>query len=160
MRQMLIVGLLTTVFGTAACGGRSASANTPSSNTDDRLTSATITFSSLEDGKDAKSAVNVQLVRNGNELAADATSSGSEFDDKTTAPPVAMAIRGPFTRQDASSGQLRLRLTPDGDDTWTFNVNLALRYADQTQQNYTWQSVRLDEKSADRTLVLTGALAP
>jgi hypothetical protein len=53
-----------------------------------------------------------------------------------------------------------LRLTPDGDDTWTFDVQLALRYADETQQSYRWQSVRLDEKAPERTLVLAGAQQP
>jgi hypothetical protein len=73
------------------------------------------------------------------------------------AAPLAMTIRGPFAKQDTGSGQLRLRLTPDGDDTWTFDVGLALRFADETQRNYSWSSIRLDEKAPERTLVLQGA---
>jgi hypothetical protein len=122
-----------------------------------RLSTATLTFRTLEDGKDAKSAVSVQLVRNGNELGADAMTSGTEFDDNTTAAPLIMSVRGPFDRDDTRSGQLRLRLSPDGDDTWTFNVGLTLRFSDETQQNYSWTAVRLDEKAPERTLVLSGA---
>ncbi len=141
-----------------SCATRSSSkATTAASQQAQRLSTATLTFRTLEDGKDAKSTVSVQLVRNGNELGADAMSSGTEFDDNTTAAPLAMMIRGPFDRQDTRSGQLRLRLSPDGNDTWTFNVGLTLRFADESQQNYSWTGIRLDEKAPERTLVLAGA---
>ena len=145
----------------SGCASRSGgtTAGTTSSETE-RLTSATLTFRTLQDGKDQKSSVTVQLVRNGNELGAEASSTGTEFDDNTTASPLVMAIRGPFDRQDARSGQLRLRLTPDGDDTWTFNVGLTLRFANETQQNFSWSAIRLDEKAPERTLVLAGAEVP
>jgi hypothetical protein len=126
--------------------------------TSDRLASATVTFNTLQDGKDAKSAISLQLLRSGNELAADAMSAGTEFDDNSTAAPVALALKAPFGKQDTQAGALRLRLTPDGNDTWTFNVSLSLRFADETQQNYAWAGVRLDEKAPERTLVLQGAL--
>jgi hypothetical protein len=122
-----------------------------------RLTTATLTFRSLDDGKDAKSAVTAQLLRNANELGAETTASGTGFDDNATAAPIVMSLRGPFNRDDTRTGQLRLRLTPDGNDTWTFNVGLTLRYADDSQQNFAWQSIRLDEKAPERTLVLAGA---
>jgi hypothetical protein len=126
--------------------------------TSDRLASATVTFNTLQDGKDAKSAVSLQLLRSGNELAADAMSVGTEFDDDSTAAPVALALKAPFGKPDTQAGALRLRLTPDGNDTWTFNVSLTLRFADETQQHYAWAGVRLDEKAPERTLVLQGAL--
>lgn len=155
MRRLTLSGILSLFVFAAAC----ASHSTPSASTapEKRLASATVTFSSLQDGKDAKSAVSVQLLRSGNELAADGTASGTEFKDNTTAAPLALSIKGPFGRDDSPAAQLRLRLTPDGDDTWTFDVQLALHYADETQQNYRWQSVRLDEKAPERTLVLAGA---
>jgi hypothetical protein len=127
------------------------------SNSPNRLTSASVTFTSLQDGKDEKSAVSVQLLRKGSELAADATSSGTKFNDNAPAAPIALAVKGPFTKDDTEAGSLRLHLTPDGDDTWTFNVRLSLRYADETEQNFAWPSVRLDEKAPDRNLVLSGA---
>jgi hypothetical protein len=157
MSRGLLAALLAVVAVSNACAGRTAPAV---SSANQRLTSATVTFTTLEDGKDAKSAVTVQLLRNGNELGAEAMASGTEFDDNSLAPPLAMAIRGPFDRDDARTGQLRLRLAPDGDDTWTFNVGLALRFADETQQNYAWSAIRLDEKAPERTLVLSGAQAP
>jgi hypothetical protein len=157
MSPRFLAAMLAIAIGSGACAGRTTPAV---SNATQRLTSATVTFTTLGDGKDEKSAVTVQLLRNGNELGAEAMTSGTEFDDNSMAPPVAMSIRGPFDREDTSTGQLRLRLAPDGDDTWTFNVGLALRYSDDTQQNYSWSAIRLDEKAPERTLVLSGAQTP
>ena len=161
MSRAYFAGILILTMAVAGCASRSrTSSSAPATTAAHRLTSATLTFRTLQDGKDEKSSVSVQLVKNGNELGAEVSSTGSEFDDNSVAPPLVMAIRGPFDRQDARSGQLRLHLTPDGDDTWTFNVGLTLRYADETQQNYSWQSIRLDEKAPERSLVLAGAEVP
>jgi hypothetical protein len=149
------------MMAVSGCASRSGTSSTASAtNASERLASATLTFRTMQDGKDAKSSVTAQLVTNGNELGAEATSTGTEFDDNTTASPLVMAIRGPFDRQDARSGQLRLRLSPDGDDTWTFNVDLTLRFANETQQSFSWSAIRLDEKAPERSLVLAGAEVP
>jgi hypothetical protein len=141
----------------SSCATRTTPATSTTAN--DALTSATVTFTTLSDGKDAKSGVNVQLLRNGNELGAETMSTGTPFDDNSVAAPLVMSVRGPFGKGDAQSSQLRLRLAPDGNDTWTFNVGLSLRFADETQHNYAWSSIRLDEKAPERTLVLSGARA-
>jgi hypothetical protein len=159
MRRELFSGLLALSIGVAGCASHSEP-NASTTNPDNRLTSATVTFNTLQDGKDAKSGIDVQLLRGANELAADANSTGTDYKDNTTTPPIVLAIKGPFAKADAPAAQLRLRLTPDGNDTWAFNVRLALRYADETQQNYAWSAVRLDEKAPERTLVLAGAQQP
>jgi hypothetical protein len=153
-RLAMTVALALFVAGCASHSGPNANAST---NPADRLASATVTFNSLQDGKDAKSAVNVQLLRGSEQLAADVMSSGTKFDDNAAAAPLALTLRGPFTRNDSKTGQLRLRLTPDGDDTWTFNVQLSLVFGDEHQQTYAWSDVRLDEKAPERTLVLATA---
>lgn len=156
MRGHLFSAMLALALIGAGCASH-ANPSVTSADQASRLTSATVTFTSLADGKDADSAINVQLLRDSNELAADTSSKGSDFDDDSTAPPLAMTINGPFSERDTATGRLRLRLTPDGDDTWTFNVQLALSFDDSTQQHYQWQAVRLDEKAPERTLVLEGA---
>lgn len=159
MRRPLSYGIFALSLGLFGCGPhQNPSVATASGG--NRLASATVTFDTRNDGKDAKSAVEVQLIRTGSELAADARTSGTEFKDDTKSPPIALTVRGPFSPSDMETGYLRLHLTPDGNDTWTFDVRLSLRYADETQQNYAWQSVRLDEKAPERTLVLTGARQP
>jgi hypothetical protein len=158
MSRALLALVIASAVVLDACGGSRNRAVVSTSN--ERLANSTVTFTTLSDGKDAKSAVTVQLLRNGNELAAEAMSSGTEFDDRSTSAPIVMSIRSPFVREDGNSAQLRLRLAPDGDDTWTFNVGLTLRYANETQQNFAWSAIRLDEKAPERTLVLAGAQVP
>ena len=161
MSRFNFIGTLILAVGAvsvSSCASRTDSATTATNQQQpQRLSTATLTFKTLTDGKDAKSAVAAQLVRNGTELGADAMTSGTEYDDNTTAAPLVMSIRGPFGRDDVRNGLLRLRLSPDGDDTWTFDVGLTLRFADETQQSYSWSAVRLDEKAPERTLVLSGA---
>ena len=154
MSRALLAGLLTISVAAGACASRDYST---SADPGDRLSSASITFNTRDDGKDDDSAVTVQLLRNGSELTADAMTTGTEYDDNSTSPPLVLSLKGPFTKGDIQAGALRLRLTPDGDDTWTFNVALRLTFADETQQTYAWSGVRLDEDAPERTLVLQGA---
>jgi hypothetical protein len=125
-----------------------------------RLSGSTVTFTSLEDGKDAGSVVTVQLLRGGNELVAETRSAGTEFDDKAVSPPLVMSLTTPWSPSDADSGSLRIRLAPEGRDTWTFNVRLALTYSDNTTHTYGWTGVRVDERVPERTLTLAGARVP
>jgi hypothetical protein len=122
-----------------------------------RLTSSTVTFTTLDDGKDTGSAVTAQLVREGNELSAEVRSAGTEYDDRTTAPPLVLSLTGPFDVADTQGAVLRIRLTPEGRDTWTFNVRLALTFSDGSQQTFNWNGVRLDENAPERRLTLAGA---
>jgi hypothetical protein len=154
MPRALLAGLLALSIATTACASRN---NSTASSTRDRLSSATVTFNTLDDGKDEDSAVTVQLLRVGSELSGEAAVTDLEFDDNSTAAPLAMSIKGPFGKTDSQAAALRLRLIPDGDDTWTFNVTLRLMFADESQQTYSWAGVRLDEDDPERTLVLNGA---
>lgn len=162
MRRYASLGILALTIGLAGCRAHTnpSIAGGDDHNSRDRLTGATVNFDTLDDNKDAKSAITVQLLRSGNQLAAEATSSGTEFKEHEPAPPLALTLRSPFTRADIETGQLRLRLTPDGRDTWRFNVRLSLSFADQTEQTYAWTAVSVDEKSPERTLVLAGARQP
>jgi hypothetical protein len=116
-----------------------------------------VTFTTLDDGKDAKSAVTVQLLSDRNELAAEVRSSGVEFDDQTTSAPLAMSLTGALPQRDVQNSRLRLQLTPDGRDTWSFDVRLTLGFSDNTQRRFGWSGVVMDERNPERTLALAGA---
>lgn len=124
------------------------------------LTGATLTFTTLTDGKDAKSTISAQLLTMGSELGGEVRSTGTAFGDNTTSPALALSLSGRLTAAQARDAQLRLRLVPDGRDTWTFDTRLVLSFADGTQQAYRWNGLRLDETRPERTLALAGALVP
>lgn len=139
----------------AACGA------TTRSRTDDpadpRLVNSTVTFATLDDGKDTESAVTAQLLSDRNELAAEVRSTGVEFDDNTTSAPLAMSVTGSLHERDVQNSRLRLQLTPDGRDTWSFDVRLTLAFSDNTQRRFGWTGVVMDERNPERTLALAGA---
>jgi hypothetical protein len=114
----------------------------------------------LDDGKDDGSMVTAQLLRNGSELAAEARSVGTEFDDNSVASPLAMTVTGPLNLEETPTANLRVRLTPEGRDTWSFDTRLTLTYASGARRNYAWSGLRLDETAPERTLTLAGAQIP
>ena len=140
--------------GASACGATTRGAFSGATPT---LTNATVTFVTRDDGKDDDTAVTVQLLRNGNELGAEATSVGREFDDNTVARPMALAMTAPFYLNDINESRLRVRMTPDDDDDWTFDVNLMLTFSDGTRRTFSWDGIKLDEDMPERSLPLASA---
>ena len=56
--------------------------------------------------------------------------------------------------------QLRVRMTPDGSDDWSFDLRLTLGFADGTSRSFFWTDVRLDNAAPERTLALAPARLP
>jgi hypothetical protein len=155
MKNAMAALALASACITAACGATTrGQIGDPA---DPRLVSSTVTFTTLNDGKDEKSAIAVQLLSDKNELAAEVRSAGVEFDDHTTSAPLVMAITTPVLERNVSNSRLRLQLTPDGRDTWTFDVRLTLAFSDNTQRQFGWSGVVMDERNPERTLALSGA---
>jgi hypothetical protein len=150
------LGLLVALVLVSACGATTSGTSTTAAAAP-ALSGATVDFRTLQDGKDTGSAVTVQLLRRNNEIGAELRSVGSKFDDNSQSAPLAMSVSGPFLSSDVNDGQVRLRLTPDGRDTWTLDMRLILTFADGTQRTFAWQGLRLDERAPERTLALAPA---
>ena len=121
------------------------------------LSSATVTFISREHGKDKDSGLTVQVMRPNAELVGDVNATGIKFDDNSSSGPFVVSIRGPFTTSDVDDGQVRIRLVPDGQDDWTFDMHLTMQFSDGTSRNFTWRGVRLDNANPERVLALAPA---
>lgn len=157
MRTLAVLVAATMALWATACGGRTRPAFAPDH---PALTGATITFFTGDDGKDTNSTVTAELIRNGSELGAEGRSTGIDFDDNTTSAPMSLSIMSRFTRDDVNSARLRLRLTPDGRDVWSFNPRLTLAFSDGSTHNYAWTGVRLNHSSPEITLTLSNARVP
>ena len=116
-----------------------------------RLTSASVTFMTRDDGKDEDSAVAVQILNDGR-LAAEGSVVNVDFDDHSVSKPLSLGLIGALDSRDLDDAQVRLRLTPDGRDTWVFDMRLTLGLSDGTQRNYFWGELRLDESRPERTV--------
>src|SRR5687768_5544629 len=143
---------------TAGCGATTRTTTRVQAPVYPTLSSAVATFVSRDHGKDKDSGLTVQLLRSNAELVGDISANGIKFDDHSSSGPFALALAGgPFTTRDVSDGQVRVRLTPDGDDDWTFDLHLTMRFSDGRVQNFLWRNVRLDNTNLERVLALDPA---
>jgi hypothetical protein len=145
---------------TIGCGATRGGAGAKAGSTAPTLTGASVTFQNRDSGKDAKSAVAIELLRNNAELAAESKLVGTKFDDHAPAGPMALSVGAPFRTADTDTARLRIRMTPDGQDEWTFDLQMALTFSDGSLQRFSWPGLRLDNTAPERTLTLGPARVP
>jgi hypothetical protein len=124
-----------------------------------RLTSASVTFMTRDDGKDEDSAVAVQILNDGR-LAAEGSVVDVDFDDQSVSAPLSLGLIGALDSRDLDDAQVRIRLTPDGRDTWVFDMRLTLGLSDGSQRSYFWSGLRLDESSPERIVAFVSGRLP
>ena len=155
MRTFAASVLLTAAIISAACGATRRVGSTVAPGPS--ITSATIQFTDRTHGKDADSAVDVWLLRGSNEMA-HMHSVGTKFDDNASVAPLGVPMSGTFYRTDLNDGQVRIRLTPDGRDDWSFEPRLTLQFSDASTRTYAWPQVTLDNEHPEVTLSFSGAV--
>ena len=160
MRRPVTVVFMMIAVATSACGAARGNAGTPGGTTTPTLSGASVTFQNRDSGKDANSAVAIELLRNNAELAADTKLVGTKFDDNAPAGPMALSVGSPFRTADTDTARLRIRMTPDGKDEWTFDLQMALTFSDGSIQRFSWPSLRLDNAAPERTLPLGPSRVP
>jgi hypothetical protein len=160
MTRFFAITALAAALTTAGCGATRQATGAITSPAAAALTSATAMFITRDNGKDRDSVVTVQLLRDNAELGAELRHTGTEFDDNTTSAPMALTMSAPFRMTDVDAGQVRVRLTPDGQDDWSFDMRLTLQFADGMTRNYFWSNIRLNNAAPERILALSPARVP
>jgi hypothetical protein len=155
MKKFALTVLMTAAVMSAGCGATRRVSSTVAPGPS--ITSATIQFNDREHGKDARSAVDVWVLRGSNEMA-HLHSVGTKFDDNAAVAPMTLPMSGTFYRTDVSDGQLRIRLTPDGRDDWAFEPRLSLQFSDGSARTYAWPQVMLDNARSEVTLSFSSAV--
>lgn len=157
MSRSFAIAVLAAALTAAGCGATRTAGSTDVSRAFPALTSAVVTFVSTEHGKDADSALTVDLMRSNAELAGNLQMVGTKFEDNGSSGPFSFSLSGPFSTGDIDAGRLRIRFVPDGADDWTFDLYLNMRFTDGTGRNFLWRGVRLDNASPERVLMLAPA---
>ena len=49
---------------------------------------------------------------------------------------------GPYSLHEIDDSQLRVRMDPDGNDDWTFDLHMTMRFSDGTARNFIWRNIR------------------
>jgi hypothetical protein len=157
MRTIAVLIVATMAIGATACGGKI----TPGYDTaaSPALTASTVTFFNRDEGKDADSAVSVELLRENAELGAEVRAVGKHWEhDESSA--VSLNVLNGFHKSDINGGRVRVRLSPDGRDTWKFDMRLMTTFSDGSSQTFFWNDMRLDHNSPERLLPLAPARQP
>lgn len=160
MTRLFTITALAAALTAVGCGATRQATRAVTAPAAAALSSATATFITRDNGKDRNSALTVQLLRDNAELGAELRHTGTEFDDNTTSAPMALTMSAPFRVTDLDSGEVRVRMTPDGQDDWSFDLRMTLRFGDGTSRNYFWSNVRLDNAAPERVLALSPARVP
>jgi hypothetical protein len=160
MRSLVTFVFMLIAVATTGCEATRGDAGAQRGSTASTLTGASVTFQNRDSGKDANSAVAIELLRNNAELAAEAKLVGTKFDDNAPAGPMALSVGSPFRTADTDTARLRLRMTSDGKDEWTFDLQMALTFSDGSIQRFSWPGLRLDNGASERTLQLDPARVP
>ena len=156
MKKFALSVLITAAIVSAGCGAtRKVSGAVAPGPT---ITSATIQFMDRDHGKDANSAVDLTILRNGSNEIAHLHSVGTKFDDHAAIAPMSVPLTGAHTRSDLNDAQLRIRMTPDGRDDWSFEPRLVISFSDNTSRTYSWPQVMLDNNHPDVTLSFSSAV--
>ena len=159
MRTLALLAAVALASAGAACGATTRSDGT-AFGTPITLTTGSITFMTRDDGKDEDSAIAIQLLDDNSRLSAEATAVDVDYDDNTVSAPLRLSMTRTLTASDLNDARVRLRLTPDGRDTWTFDMRLTLELSDGTERQYFWSGLRLDENVPERTLTLSSGRLP
>lgn len=160
MSRFFATAVLAGAVAAAGCGATTRTASGTTGTLATPLTSASVTFVTRDNGKDADSAVTVQLLRDNAELGAELRTVGTEFDDDTTSGPMAFSLSAPFRMADIDDGQLRVRMAPDGQDDWSFDLRLTMQFGDGSVRNFFWPNIRLSTAAPERVLTLAAARVP
>lgn len=156
MRTFVMGVALSAVIMSAGCGATRKVTNAVAPG--QAITNVTVQFMNRDHGKDANSAVDVWMVRNGANEIAHLHSVGVKFDDHASIAPMALPMSGTFNKADLSDAQLRIRLTPDGADDWSFEPRVAITFSDGTARTYAWPQVMLDRTHPEVSLSFSSAV--
>ena len=93
------------------------------------LVGANITFHTNDEDKDNDTLVSVS-VQKGATVAARIEDRFQHFNDHSDAGPFDLLVVNPLTRDQLKTGNMKIAIKPNGNDTWRFNFFLDLRFSD------------------------------
>ena len=155
MRTFTVSVFLTAAIMSAGCGATRKVTSTVAPGP--TITNMTIQFLDRDHGKDAGSGVDAWVLRNGSNEIAHLHSVGTKFDDHAAIAPMGVPVSGTFYRTDLNNALLRIRLTPEGRDDWSFEPRLTVSFSDNTSRTYSWPQVMFDQNHPESALSFSSA---
>ena len=119
-----------------------------SSHTGPILTGATVSFHTTTDDKNWNTHLSVEVLTNDQprQIAAHIDDDFGQFSDGSDHRLFPLLVNGScFTRSIILGGRVRIRIDPNGNDTWRFDYNLTLTFSDGSSVPVPVQDVTLRE---------------
>jgi hypothetical protein len=123
-----------------------------------RLANATISFHTNDEDKDHDTHVTVTIRDVNSLVCAQVDNDWGHFDDQSDAGPFGLNIRNRQTADLLQSGNLTIRIDPNGHDTWRFNFNLVLTCGDGATLSGGVQGLQLSQNNKQMDFGLEGLL--
>ncbi len=118
------------------------------------LTSATASFHTNGDDKNADTALTISVEKGPNEYAIVDGINGQTFNDHSDNGPFELKPEGTVHKSALQNATTTLKIVTHGDDTWQFNYFLTLEYSDGSRQRFQWFTKQLKENNNILTLPL------
>jgi len=96
------------------------------------LVSGSVTFHTFDNNKDAKTRVTMTVREIGGTIAARISNNFGEFNDNSENGPYNLVIINPSFKSQLRSGNVTVRIDPEGNDEWAFGFFLNLGFSDGT----------------------------
>jgi hypothetical protein len=91
---------------------------------------AKITFQTNDEDKNDDTLVLVSVRNSATTIAAQIEDRFQHFNDHSDAGPFDLLVVNPLPRDQLKTGNMTIQITPNGNDTWRFNLFLDLRFSD------------------------------
>lgn len=117
-----------------------------------RLRTVKVTFKTTDDDKDADTKLSIYVYRSGNILTAKKENLEGYYGDNTPMT-VDLEVLYPATFNEILGGNLKIRIAPNGHDTWRFNCIIDLAFTDGTYRKE-FNGNSLNERETEKTFAL------
>jgi hypothetical protein len=121
-----------------------------------RLRNATVFFHTNNDDKDHDTHVTVTVKDGKNRMVARIDNDFGGFPDNSDRGPYGLSVRNPSSFSDLETGNVVVRVDPNGHDTWRFNVDVDLFFDDGTHLGGHMQDMWLDQNKRELSFPIEG----
>jgi hypothetical protein len=124
------------------------------------LKNCTISFHTNDDDKDDDTHVTVTVRDSNQVIAARIDSDFGHFDDHSDNGPFGLVIKNQSKKEVLQTGNVTIRIDPNGHDTWKFNFYLDLIFDDGSRLSGGADGLDLNQDRRETTFGLDGILSP
>jgi hypothetical protein len=124
------------------------------------LANCIIGFHTNDEDKDDDTHVTVDVFDGDAMLCAHVDNDFGHFDDHSYNGPFALVVCNPSTREACERGLVRIRIDPNGHDTWRFNFELDLQFDDGLHVSGGAAGLELTQDRREQNFGLSGMLYP